>query len=116
MSASNFRIRLFDAVTELATSPESIKFRLQNAILNHLILANTPECHEVPIYFREFHKAILDQVSTKSRNGQDTVRASLEGRHGKTLKRIATQILTLHREYEEYLNSRFIPAKRGGSL
>jgi predicted choloylglycine hydrolase len=116
MSAGNFRTRLFDAVTELATSSASIRFRLQNAILNHLILANTPECYEVPSYFREFHKAILDQVSTKSRNGQDKVRASLEGRHGKTLEKIATQILTLHREYEEYLNSGFIPTQDGGSL
>lgn len=112
MNIGNFKCRLADAVTELTISPERIKYRLQNAILNHLLLANVPVCYEVPEYFRSELESILLKVSTKNRGGRDAVRASLDGKHGKTLSLIAMNILQLHRDYEEYLRSGFIPRLR----
>jgi len=111
MSIGNFRCRLADSVTELTTNPEKIKCRLENAILNHLLLANVTDCEEIPQYFRDQHRGIITQVSTKTRCGQNGVRASLEGRHGKTLAKLATEILKLHRDFEEYINNGFIPEK-----
>lgn len=109
MSIGNFRCRLADSVTELTTNPEKIKYRLEKAILDHLLLANVPDCEEIPQYFRDQHKEIIALVSTKTRFGQDGVRASLEGRHSKTLSKIAYKILKLHRDFEEYINDGFIP-------
>tara|TARA_B100002003_G_C14039663_1_gene501019 strand:+ start:404 stop:736 length:333 start_codon:yes stop_codon:yes gene_type:complete len=110
MSSGNFKCRLADAVTELTISRDTIKYRLQKAILNHLLLANVPECDEFPIYFRNNLKDIISKVTAKNRNGNDAIRATLEGKHGKTLSLIALSILQLHREYEEYLSSGFIPS------
>jgi len=110
MSLGNFRCRLADSVTELTTNTEKIKYRLESAILNHLLLANSPECDEIPAYFRLKHGDIISQVSDKTRNGQDGVRASIEGKHGKTLSKIASEILKLYRDFEEYLNNDTIPS------
>jgi len=96
-------------VTELTTNPEKIKYRLQNAIINHLLLANVPICEEIPEHFRMKHQEIIAKVSTKTRNGQDGVRASLEGKHGKTLASLASDVLKLHRDVEEYMHNGFVP-------
>lgn len=51
----------------------------------------------------------MDIVSKKDRGGSDRVRATLHGKHGKTLSKIATEIFTLHSQFEEYLTTGFVP-------
>jgi len=109
---SNFRCRIRDAAKVLATHPGEIKYRLHSAIIDELLLADVPETEDIPSYFREGLKVILSKVSTRSwsKNSQgDRVRATLHGKHGKTLSKIANEIWVLHNEYEEYLSSGFIP-------
>lgn len=110
---SNFRCRLRDAVRILATDSGEIKYRLQSAISNELLLANVPEQENLPGYFRTSLDAIITMTSRRSWSEfaeGDRIRATLHGKHGRTLSKIAVQILDLHREYEEFLASGFIPS------
>lgn len=109
---SNFRLRLRNAAQILCSHPGEIKFRLQEAITTELILANFPEDTEVPEYFRAKLRAIINEVSTKGwGNGVegDHVRATLHGKHSKTLAKVATEIFELFNDFEYYLSSGFIP-------
>lgn len=109
----NFRSRLRDATKILATHPEKIKYRLQKAILDELLLADVAESENIPNYFRDDLRQFIDEVSSKQWTPDvncDRVRATLHGKHGKTLSKLALRIWKLHHEYEEYLASGFIPS------
>ena len=111
---SNFRSRVRSAVRILATSPEHIKYRLQKAILDQLIWANVPEEKKIPLFFRKKHRKIINQVTVRSWSSStegDMVRATLHGKHGRTLTKIASEIWELYNEYEDYLSTGVIPCK-----
>jgi hypothetical protein len=110
MSIGHFRCCYRDAAYELATNPEKIKYRLIPAILNNLVLANVPDSDEVPDYFKAKHQATMAQVSTKTNKYEGSVMASLHGKHGKTLSKLACEIITLQFELEEYIHNDFIPS------
>lgn len=85
---------------------------MEAAILKHLLLANLPDCPEIPQYFRDKHRAIIDRVTARTWGPGlegDRVRATLHGKHGKTLSKLASEILELHDEFEEYLSTGFVP-------
>lgn len=109
---SNFRCRLRDAAKILAINPGEIKYRLQSAISDQLILANVPEENELPSYFTDSLDTIILMTSKRSWSEYsegDRIRATLHGKHGSTLSKIAEKIWNLHTEYEEFLASGFIP-------
>ena len=113
INMSNFRCRLRDAARILATDSGEIKYRLQSAISDQLILANIPEKEDLPSYFKESLDAIITMTSLRSwseHSEDDRIRATLHGKHGRTLSKIAEKIWDLHREYEEFLASGFIPS------
>ncbi len=105
---SNFRYRLREAVKVLTLHPGSIKYRLHAAIVEHLLLANFPEDLQIPGCFRQKHRGIIDKVTTRIWGAGlegDRVRATLHGKHGRTLSGIASEIRDLHEGFEEYLSS-----------
>lgn len=109
---SNFRYRLREATKILATHPGELKYRIASASTEQLVLANLTPDNEIPIYFRDKLDSFLESISTKTwaENLEgDRIRATLHGKHSKTLSKIANEIWVLHNEFEGYLHSGVIP-------
>ena len=103
MNDGNFRCRLRDSARILATGEDKIKYRLEKALLDQFLLANMVENNDIPEYFQRKHKEIVAKCTAKNSDGIGKVKATLHGKHGKTLSKIASDIFDLHRQYEEYL-------------
>ena len=109
---SNFQYRLREATKILATSPAELKYRIRIACTDHLVFANLVEDDEIPIYFRKKLDNFLKSVSSKKwadNIDADRISATLHGKHGKTLSKIANEIWILYNEFETYKYTGFIP-------
>ncbi|MGW8247274.1 MAG: hypothetical protein ACWGOV_04115 [Acidiferrobacterales bacterium] len=111
---SNFRYRLRETVTILATSEHGIKDRLSWAVTQQLLLAFPGNEKTLPKYFSEKYNDIIDTLTTKDWNGGDKVRATLHRMRKKRASEIAANVFNLYKEYEEYLHSGFIPDEETG--
>jgi hypothetical protein len=109
MSLGNLQHRVRESARILATGRGDIKDRLTVAMLNKFLLANVPDEPDLPDYFRIEIAGIISELTVKSWNGEDRLRATLYRMRQKTAQTYAERIWCLHHELEEYLRSGFIP-------